>query len=77
MTGLGLAIALGIAEAHGGSIGLQTTPGRGACFVVRLPVEPTPATSVGEKSSGVVRDDMGPKDTAGGGTPVAAPGADS
>jgi two-component system OmpR family sensor kinase len=39
-TGLGLAIALGIAEAHGGSIELQTAPGRGASFVVRMPLEP-------------------------------------
>jgi two-component system OmpR family sensor kinase len=37
-TGLGLAIAAGIAEAHGGSIRLETAPGQGALFVVRLPV---------------------------------------
>ncbi len=47
-TGLGLAIALGIAEAHGGSIELQTAPARGASFVVRLPVEPPSATAGGE-----------------------------
>jgi two-component system OmpR family sensor kinase len=37
-TGLGLAIALGIAEAHGGSIDLKTAPGRGSRFLVRLPL---------------------------------------
>ena len=37
-TGLGLAIAAGIAQAHGGSIELETAPGQGASFVVRLPV---------------------------------------
>jgi two-component system OmpR family sensor kinase len=37
-TGLGLAIAAGIAQAHGGSIMLETAPGQGASFVVRLPV---------------------------------------
>jgi two-component system OmpR family sensor kinase len=37
-TGLGLAIALGIAEAHGGSIDLETAPGRGSRFLVRLPL---------------------------------------
>jgi two-component system, OmpR family, sensor kinase len=38
-TGLGLAIALSIARAHGGSIDLETSPGQGTRFVVRLPLE--------------------------------------
>jgi two-component system OmpR family sensor kinase len=38
-TGLGLAIALSIARAHGGSIDLETSPGIGTRFVVRLPQE--------------------------------------
>ena len=38
-TGLGLAIALSIARAHGGSIDLETSPGIGTRFVVRLPLE--------------------------------------
>ena len=37
-TGLGLAIALSIARAHGGSIDLETSPGEGTRFVVRLPL---------------------------------------
>ena len=36
-TGLGLAITKWIAEAHGGSITVQSRPGRGTIFTVRLP----------------------------------------
>jgi signal transduction histidine kinase len=36
--GLGLAIAKWIAEAHGGTIEVQSRPGRGTTFTVRLPV---------------------------------------
>jgi two-component system sensor histidine kinase BaeS len=36
-SGLGLAIARKLAEAHGGSITVASTPGEGARFTVRLP----------------------------------------
>jgi signal transduction histidine kinase len=36
-TGLGLAIVRAIAEAHGGSAEVQSEPGRGATFRIRLP----------------------------------------
>jgi len=36
-TGLGLAICLSIAEAHGGSLALQSEPGRGTTVCVTLP----------------------------------------
>ncbi|HUG61497.1 MAG TPA: HAMP domain-containing sensor histidine kinase [Methylomirabilota bacterium] len=39
--GLGLAIARSIADAHGGTISLDTTPGHGCVFTVRLPPERT------------------------------------
>jgi two-component system, OmpR family, sensor histidine kinase KdpD len=43
-TGMGLAIARGIIEAHGGSIWLESAPGHGATFVFTMPVERRQAT---------------------------------
>ncbi|MBL8441439.1 MAG: hypothetical protein JNK96_09470, partial [Betaproteobacteria bacterium] len=37
-TGLGLSVSYGIIEKHGGRIDLDTTPGEGTTFTVRLPV---------------------------------------
>jgi two-component system OmpR family sensor kinase len=37
-SGLGLSIAAAVVEAHAGSISVETTPGGGATFVVRLPL---------------------------------------
>lgn len=36
-SGLGLAIVRGIAEAHGGSVGVESDPGHGATFWIRVP----------------------------------------
>ena len=41
-TGLGLSISYGIVQEHRGSIDVQSTPGEGSCFTVRLPCEPDP-----------------------------------
>jgi two-component system sensor kinase FixL len=38
-TGLGLAISQSIIQEHGGSISVDSTPGRGTAFIIRLPVE--------------------------------------
>jgi two-component system sensor histidine kinase KdpD len=37
--GIGLTIARAFAEAHGGRLGLEETPGGGATFVIQLPLE--------------------------------------
>jgi heavy metal sensor kinase len=40
-TGLGLAIVKSVAEAHGGRVGVVSTPGQGTTFTVRLPLAAT------------------------------------
>jgi two-component system phosphate regulon sensor histidine kinase PhoR len=40
-TGLGLAIVKHLALAHGGEVGVDSTPGEGATFTLELPVGPT------------------------------------
>jgi two-component system OmpR family sensor kinase len=36
--GLGLSIARGIIEQHSGTISVESTPGRGSCFIISLPL---------------------------------------
>src|SRR5216110_695784 len=42
-TGLGLSLCRGIIEEHGGTIGVESEPGQGTTFLIRLPVLPQPA----------------------------------
>ena len=44
-TGLGLFLSYGIAEAHGGTITVESTPGHGAAFTLVLPRAPQARTS--------------------------------
>jgi PAS domain S-box-containing protein len=39
-TGLGLSISYGIVQEHGGTIDLESAPGKGTCFKIQLPLTP-------------------------------------
>ncbi|UCG12757.1 MAG: PAS domain S-box protein, partial [Deltaproteobacteria bacterium] len=50
-TGLGLSVVYGVIQRHGGSIEIDSTPGSGATFIIRLPLE-SPAVIPGVKDQG-------------------------
>ena len=50
-TGLGLSVVENIVAAHGGALDVESAPGRGSIFTLRLPL--TPARSAANESEGV------------------------
>ncbi len=54
-TGLGLSLCQGLVEAHGGTIGVRSTPGEGVVFVVELPVGTPPPTDMEARTPDAAR----------------------
>lgn len=51
-TGLGLAMSYGIVQNHGGSVRVESEPGKGTTFVITLPVPTPPPDTVGPRQAG-------------------------
>ncbi|MCC5866191.1 MAG: response regulator [Wenzhouxiangella sp.] len=47
-TGIGLALARELAELHGGRIGVESQPGKGACFTLSIPTDLQPNASASD-----------------------------
>ncbi|HEY3155567.1 MAG TPA: two-component regulator propeller domain-containing protein [Candidatus Eisenbacteria bacterium] len=47
-TGLGLPMVYGIVRRHGGTVQIESAPGKGTTFSIRLPIKPSAASTEGE-----------------------------
>ncbi len=52
-TGIGLALARELAELHGGSIRVESEPGKGACFTLQIPTDLQPNAAASEPPGAV------------------------
>ncbi len=53
-TGLGLAVSYGIAVAHNGTLTVDSTPGRGTTFALRLPLPDDDDATAHENQNGAM-----------------------